>query len=312
MESHIIELKGQDSVEFFRALASEVRLTILEILQQRPMGVSALAEALGLSPPSVTRHIKDMETVGLITTGPGQGDQAMQKVCRPASDRFIVSFENAQAYQDRVVEIETPVGMYSLAAPVAPCGLAAAEALIGYPDDPQSFFLPDRAAAKLLWMADGYVEYVFPCRVPAMAEITRLELSLEICSEARDYDNDYPSDITLWINEVEIGTWTSPGDFGGKRGRLNPPWWSDNRTQFGMLKVWSVDRESSYVDGSVLSDCTLGDLMLVPQAPIVVRIGNKPDARHIGGINILGQSFGNYRQDIVLRLHYPERPGEHP
>ena len=29
----------------------------------------------------------------------------------------------------------------------------------------------------------------------------------------------------------------------------------------------------------------------------------KEDARHPGGINIFGRGFGNYDQDIVLRLH---------
>lgn len=312
MESHITEIKGQDSAGFWKALASEVRLDILELLQQQPMGIGALAEALGLSRPTVARHIEDLEAVGLVTTDPGNGDGGQQKICRPACDRFIIAFEDATAVQDQVIEIETPVGLYSQAQAVAPCGLASEEALIGYPDDPQSFFLPERSAAQLLWTSAGFVEYVFPSRIPADAVVSRLEISVEICSEAQDYNNDFPSDITMWVNNVEIGTWTSPGDYGGKRGRLNPAWWADNRTQFGMLKVWSVDDEASYIDGSVLSDRTLGDLMLIPGAPVVVRIGNKPDARYVGGFNIFGRGFGNYRQDIVLRLHYPERRGERP
>ena len=52
------------------------------------------------------------------------------------------------------------------------------------------------------------------------ARIGRLDLSAEICSEVAGFDNRWASDITVWINDVEIGTWTSPGDFGGERGRL--------------------------------------------------------------------------------------------
>jgi predicted transcriptional regulator len=135
-------------------------------------------------------------------------------------------------------------------------------------------------------------------------EITRLELSAELCSEAPHHNNDYPSDITVWVNDVEIGTWTSPGDFGGKRGRLNPPWWNDSHSQYGMLKIWSVDREGSYVDGTPASDNGLRRLMLAPQQPITVRIGIKPEAEHPGGFNLFGRGFGNYEQDVVLRLHY--------
>jgi predicted transcriptional regulator len=33
-----------------------------------------------------------------------------------------------------------------------------------------------------------------------------------------------------------------------------------------------------------------------------MRIGVKEDAQHPGGINIFGAGFGNYSQDIVLRI----------
>jgi predicted transcriptional regulator len=153
-------------------------------------------------------------------------------------------------------------------------------------------------------MADGFVEYVFPNTLPTSVEIDRLELAMEVCSEAPDFNNDYPSDITVWIGGVEIGTWTSPGDLGGKRGRLNPSWWNDHNTQHGVLKVWCVDSQGSYVDGSQVSDVTLKDIGVRPKAPIAIRIGIKPDAEHPGGFNIFGRGFGNYEQDLVLRLHY--------
>jgi predicted transcriptional regulator len=35
---------------------------------------------------------------------------------------------------------------------------------------------------------------------------------------------------------------------------------------------------------------------------IRVRIEVTPDARHPGGVNVFGRGFGNYDQDIVLRL----------
>jgi predicted transcriptional regulator len=30
----------------------------------------------------------------------------------------------------------------------------------------------------------------------------------------------------------------------------------------------------------------------------------KENARHVGGINIFGRAFGNYPQDILLRIRY--------
>jgi predicted transcriptional regulator len=156
-------------------------------------------------------------------------------------------------------------------------------------------------------MQGGFVEYVFPDTLPTSLEVVRFEFIAEVCSECPDYDNDYPSDITVSVNGVEIGTWTSPGDFGGRRGRLNPPWWSDHMTQHGMMKVWSVDRDGAYVDGLAVAGPVIGDLGLEPHGPISVRIGVKPDAQHAGGLNLFGRGFGNYDQDPTVRLHYVPR-----
>ena len=37
---------------------------------------------------------------------------------------------------------------------------------------------------------------------------------------------------------------------------------------------------------------------------VAVRIGVKPDAAHVGGINLFGRKFGNYPQDLILRIGY--------
>ena len=40
---------------------------------------------------------------------------------------------------------------------------------------------------------------------------------------------------TLWVNDVEVTTWNSPGDFGGVRMTENPDWWYEYGTQYGIL-----------------------------------------------------------------------------
>lgn len=307
MQSRIMELRGTDGIEVFKALASETRSGIVALLAENPMNINALGQILGIAQPSITRHIQALEQAGLVTSEYMPGVQGMQKVCTLTYDRFIVSFESIQESVDRTEEVEMPIGLYTLAHPTATCGLAGRDRIIGFYDDPQSFFHPERAGAQLLWMAGGFVEYVFPNTLPTSVEINRLELAMEICSEAPDFNNDYPSDITVWINGKEIGTWTSPGDLGGKRGRLNPPWWSDHGTQHGLLKVWSVDLDGSYVDGSLVSSVTLADIRIAPKQSVDVRIGVKADAENPGGFNLFGRGFGNYEQDLVLRLHFTGR-----
>jgi predicted transcriptional regulator len=108
----------------------------------------------------------------------------------------------------------------------------------------------------------------------------------------------------LWINNVEIGTWTSPGDLGGTRARLTPDWWQLDQSTHGFLKRWRVTGGESLIDGDHLSNVTIEALSLAANNHIAVRLGVKPDARHVGGLNLFGRKFGNYPQDIVMRLEY--------
>lgn len=118
------------------------------------------------------------------------------------------------------------------------------------------------------------------------------------------HHEDWPSDITVWINGVDIGTWTSPADFGGLRGVLTPSWWETRNTQYGLLKVWQVNQEGSFIDGIKISEVRLPQLEIADRSFLSVRFGIRADTEHVGGINLFGKSFGNYPQDILLRINY--------
>lgn len=295
-------------VEVFRALASEPRLAILAALAETPRNVAEIGGIIGLAQPTVTKHVQILERAGLLTSEYLPGAQGMQKRCRLTHERLLVLLEAERADRGRVHELSMPIGLYTLAHARPTCGLVSATGIVGMLDDPQSFFVPERAEAELLWTSDGFVEYVFPSGSPTSRPIERLEFMAEMCSEAPHTNPEWPSDLTLWIDGVEIGTWTSAGDFGTRRGRLNPAWWPDHMTQHGVLKVWSVDETGAYLDGTRASGTTLADLRLVPGRPITVRLGVRPDAEHRGGFNLFGKGFGDYGQDLLLRLHYGDAP----
>lgn len=121
-----------------------------------------------------------------------------------------------------------------------------------------------------------------------------------------------PSDITLSVNGVETGIWTSQGDFGGVRGRLTPEWWPIEQTQYGVLKRWRITMDGTYVDGEKISEVSLDNINLEANPHICMRLEVKEDARNVGGINLFGKRFGNYNQDLVMRTHYEFRDGERP
>lgn len=316
MNSRILERHGSASEELFRALASDTRLKIIDLLAERERNINELRQALGIAPPSVSKHVQILEQAGLVTSEYMSGEQGTQKRCRLRYDRLVISLETLRLPKGQSEQTAMPVGMYTFAHPAITCGLASREKIIGFYDEPQSFLLPERSQAQILWMASGFVEYVFPNTVPTTMKISRIELAMEICSESPDYNNDYPSDISVWLNGVSLGVWTSPGDLGGRRGRLTPAWWNDHDTQYGLLKVWSVDETGAYIDGTALSETAIGDIRVAPRQPVTVRIGVNPDAEHVGGFNLFGRGFGNYDQDLILRLHYTPKEAvktsEHP
>lgn len=158
--------------------------------------------------------------------------------------------------------------------------------------------------ASLLWFGRGYVEYQFPNNAKlAGSDIESIAFSMELSSEVPGTSADWPSDITLWVNGVEVGTWTSPGDFGDKRGVYTPSWWKQKGSQYGMLKTWSINGTGSYIDSVRISDVTIDALDLAGHHSIRMRIGIREDAKHPGGVNIFGRGFGNYDQDIVMRIN---------
>lgn len=298
---------GAEGLRQLRALASESRLRILEHLARGDLNIQELSEALGMPQPNVSKHIQILSDAGFVTFEHTPGVQGIQKRCHLAIRRFAVDLAGQVEEVDQAVSLTMPVGLYSEVEPKPTCGLAGAQGFIGYLDDPLAFYFPERAQAKVLWMAAGFVEYVFPNTLPQSVRIHRLDLSFEVSSETPGYNDDFPSDITVWINEVEIGTWRSPGDMGSQRGRLNPSWWRDDMNQYGFLKVFCVDERGTSIDGVLASNVTLAALEVRPWQPTRVRIGIKPNAENPGGFTLFGSGFGNYDEDITLRLHYVDR-----
>jgi len=301
-------LDSVDGEKIRRALSAEQRVKLLRLVAHRAMNVNEIAATLGLSQPTASLHIRALQDADLIEceyTSTGRGSE---KRCWAKVDKITFELDSCEpASEENLQEVMMPIGLFTAVDVQPTCGMASSSRTIGFVDSPPAFMNPERAEAQILWFARGWIEYTFPCALPPTALITGVELVAELCSEAPCYDNEWPSDITVWMNGVEVGTWTCPGDFGGRRGRLNPEWWSDTLTQFGASKTWSVAPHGSYIDGTPSGDVELDDLRIGYQSPIVIRIGNKDDAVHAGGMNLFGRHFGNYPQDLLLRIKYQLR-----
>ena len=299
-----IDIDDSEAEVVFKALGNAQRLRILKLLGAEAKTVTLLSKALNIPLSTANQHLKVLEEAGLIQTDLRPASRGTEKVCAGVYKRVACSLLPRREPVERAVEISMPIGAYVDAQVLRPCGLASHSKFIGMHGDPEAFLEPERVEAQLLWFASGHVEYRFPKRLPPRASLESLHVSMEICSETPGYSDDWPSDISLWINSIKVGTWTSPSDFGDARGLLNPAWWSSSSTQYGSLKSWRVDAQGSYIDGVQVSDVTLKSLRVEEQPFISVRVGVDPDAEHQGGMNLFGRAFGNYSQDLVLRLVY--------
>lgn len=287
-----------------RALSAETRIEILQLLCNADMNINEIAEALSIPQSSAAAHVKVLEESNLIRTTLQPGIRGAMKVCSKALGDIDIALSSKRSGTDHVEVIHMPIGNYVDYKVEPTCGIVSEKGPIGEEDEPRCFYHPERYKAKLLWFGKGYVEYRFPNNILKNVKEKKIDLSMEICSEDHEYNFDCPSDITVWVNGIEAGTYTCPSDFGGRRGKLNPDWWPDKNTQYGVLKTWSITESGCYIDGSQASDKALSDFGLGKLEYISVKIGIKTDADHIGGVNLFGDCFGDYAQHIKMDIYY--------
>ena len=299
---HITSL--DDGLELFKALGSDIRIQILKILlENNQMSMNQLANELNISNGALTGHIKKLEECGLISTSNDSSGHGNQKLCSLIQDRILVEIEKPIDLSN-VYNTSIKVGQFSSHNVYPTCGMATSSFVIGELDDVRYFDHPDRFNADIMWFTKGYVEYVIPNLIPRNQKITQLSLSAEISSEAPGIDNNWPSDISFYINDTLVGTWTSLGDYGDVRGMFTPEWWPQNWNQYGLLKLLVINHKGTFIDGLKISDITTSELNLDYTSTIRFRIAVEENSAHVGGLTIFGKSFGNYDQDIVVSINY--------
>ena len=300
---HITSL--EEGLELFKALGSDVRIQILNILLENDhMSMNQLATELKLSNGALTGHIKKLEECGLISTSNESASHGNSKICSVIQDKILVEIEKPEDLTN-VFTTDIKVGQFSKYDICPTCGLANSQSVIGEIDDSRYFSHPDHFNADILWFTKGYVEYSLPNLIPSNNQITQISISFEISSEAPGIDNNWPSDISFSLNGKKLGMWTSPGDFGGEiRGMFTPDWFPPNWNQYGLLKLLVVNKHGTFIDGLQISDITIEDLELAQGAPLDFRIAVEDDAEHIGGVTLFGKTFGNYGQDIRVAINY--------
>ncbi len=301
----MLHIKNLDEgLDIFKALGSDIRIAIINLLlANNGMNMNELATSLNITNGALTSHIKKLEDCGLITIDNESNGHGNQKRCMVHLDKILIEV-NSKEEDKNIYETSIKVGHYADYQVFPTCGLASPKALIGEVDDARYFAHPDRFNSDILWFTRGYVEYVIPNFLPFAQKIDQITISIELSSEAPGSNDIWPSDIHFALNDTWIGSWTSPGDFGDVRGLFTPDWWLPNWNQYGLLKLIVINKKGTFIDGLQISNVSLNDFNLDYRSTIKFKLAVPDNAVHIGGLTIFGKNFGNYNQDIDVRINY--------
>lgn len=290
-------------LEIARAISSPNRLDILKALNTKSLTIKQLSELLNQPVSSTSMNVDILEQCGLIRTERQISQFGKIRLCSRACDSISIDLQNDNSVKENEIKIALPLGSYFDCNVQPDCGIATKTGNLGIDSENKCFFMPERHMAQLIWFSKGYLEYrIAKSAIPPNAK--RMEISFETCSEAPFYRNDYKSDITLWLNGTEIGTYTSLGDYGDRRGRLNPPWWPDSMTQYGMLVTWRITENGCKLGAEEINGKKFNDFNIFSRDYISIKIGVKKDAKYQGGINLFGKEFGDHAQDILVKFSW--------
>lgn len=293
------------SEEIIKALNCKTRRNILRLLNGGSMGIWDIAEKLNVPLSTISEHISVLIKSGIVSVVKKTSDRGNCKIVSRQYEKIEIDIVPQDSYRatNQCLTVDIPIGSYTSFNINKYCGMLGKDGYIGNRDDSDTFYSPLRIYSSLIWFDYGYLEYKVPCKILNKKNIKSISITLELCSEAPGYNENWRSDIYFDINGKRVCTYTSPGDFGARPGIYTPKWWSDG-TQYGTIKRIDVRHNGCYIDGELVSNITVKELNLSESPLITLRIGVDEDAKNRGGINLFGKDFGDNDKDILLTVSY--------
>ena len=87
------------AVPLFKCLGSEMRIAILELMAEKgPMQMSLIAENLGITPGSLSLHIKQLAECGLIHIRFDSGKHGIQRICSIVDEKILVDYAKTEGH----------------------------------------------------------------------------------------------------------------------------------------------------------------------------------------------------------------------
>ena len=322
-QTRIVEYSIWDNDEMLgnvaNALSNPLRREIIRMISHGSKSIVQIAKELNVPFSTAAFHVRILVNAKILRCEQNINKRGNEKIISEG-DYYVAFSMGSDYYPNTTAKIKTmeiPVGSYSSFKANPTCGMRLVnDHLDIVSDDPLVFYHPKRNNASVIWLHDGYFEYTIPftnyerktdAKIDGLIDkksIDSVSFSLELCSEAPWHDNHYESDIDIYLNDVHLFTYLSPGDFGGRRGKYTPIIFNINDTQYGRLIFVEVKTDGTYLNNLKVSSVKISDLDLPNHNIFKLRFEVKKDAKHCGGMNIMGRGFGDYDQGIIFSFQY--------
>lgn len=290
------------------ALASPIRVAILSQLKTCEMSVTELAKINFVSVSSIMFHLNLLKKANLVNIVTIKTNRIQKRIVNRSCFNINIDLflENAAPINTKKYFESMPVGCFINAEFGNKSGYVTTKEAIGlYGDGP---FIPARFDAQIVYVNNGFVEYAFNNGKIRDKKVKEISFTLEICSEAPYYNNNFKSDIIFSINGIELLTYTSPGDFGGRHGKYTPEFLSLNSSQYGIIKTILVNELGVYLDNVLINpNIKISSLCIEKGNHIKLKVESKIDAENQGGFNIFGKNAGDYPHDIEMVVTYYDK-----
>ena len=288
------------------AFSSITRLKMIEFIGKGFNTVTSLSKKTGIPTSNILFHLQVLEKAGLVNLS----SLSQKLVASPLVDNLTITLNQPRADQflkEKEIEFQIPIGAYISISYLADHIRALNEKADLLNIDENNVYDYSRLEAQVLFFRRGLVSY--PLRtLEGKEKLKCLYLSFEACSEINAYKNDYKSDISILINNKLLYTHTCPGDFGGRKGLLNPPNYPSHYTQFGQMMSVHINDKGVFFNGELVNDSiTIKDIHLKNHEQNILSIGNIPSSTYQGGMNIFGEKLGDYPQAIKIKYIIEEK-----
>jgi predicted transcriptional regulator len=104
-----------------KALASDVRLRILEILRSGEKNVNEIKNEIGLPQSTVATNIMLLQKAKLIETRSVKAAKGTQKICSALYDEFVIGLPGPATEAEDAIEVEMPIGLFIEYSVSPPC-----------------------------------------------------------------------------------------------------------------------------------------------------------------------------------------------